>query len=138
MELAIEFWSLPFQFLSNASANLLVLLSKSSLASLAHHGFPKELQIPWDCSPGLALLGLLSWACSPGLALWELLSWDCSPGIALMGLLSQDDCSPGVALLGLLSWDCSPGIALLGFPSRDCFPGDAHLGCSLILRFKFK
>ena len=28
MELALEFWSLPFQFLSNASANLLVLVAK--------------------------------------------------------------------------------------------------------------
>ena len=28
MELALEFWSLPFQFLSNASANLLVFIAK--------------------------------------------------------------------------------------------------------------
>ena len=33
MELALEFWSLPFQFLSNASANLLVLVAKCLVVS---------------------------------------------------------------------------------------------------------
>ena len=55
--------------------------------------------------------------CSPGIALLGLLSWDGSPTIALLGLLSSD-CFPKIALLELLSWDSSPGIALLG-----CSPG---------------
>ena len=38
MELALEFWSLPFRFLMNASANLLVFVADSHGASLGPPG----------------------------------------------------------------------------------------------------
>ena len=53
MELALEFWSLPFQFLSNASANLLVLVAKYPGVSwdplgLAWVSLGTLLGLPWD------------------------------------------------------------------------------------------
>ena len=56
MELALEFWSLPFRFLMNASANLLVFVAKClgvswdrlGLAWVSVGPFWDSLGTPWD------------------------------------------------------------------------------------------
>ena len=53
MELALEFWSLPFQFLSNASADLLGFCCKMPWGLLGALGACLDLRgnllgLPWD------------------------------------------------------------------------------------------
>ena len=56
MELALEFWSLPFRFLMNASANLLVFVAKClgvswdrlGLAWVSVGPFWDSLGTPWE------------------------------------------------------------------------------------------
>ena len=71
------------------------------------------------CTHGLHK-GKVSLDYTTGIAVLCGFPWDCSPGIAFMGLfhvglLSLGLCPTWIALLGLLCWDLSPGTALLGF-----------------------
>ena len=68
------------------------------------HGLHKG-KVSLDYTTGIAVLGGFPWDCSPGIAFM---------GLFPVGLLSLGLCSTWITLLGLLCWDLSPGTALLG------------------------